>query len=140
MKDICKIFTLGTITQAPTIKKSAKGDFMTFSIAVHDVAKNGNDWEEITNFFNITSWQTKIFDYLEVGKKVAITGDLNFEKYKSKNGEDRTSIKIKATDIELAITKKQQEEEKGERKAEAPKKKEKATTNPDNFDEGEIPF
>ena len=138
MKDICKIFCLGRITQAPIVRKTSKGDFITFSIAVHDSIKNGENWEDISNFLDIVSWQTRLFNYLEVGKKVAVTGDLNFIKYKSKSGEEKQKLTIKATDIEFEADKKEENENK--KKAETPKKAKQQPSDPDGFQEDELPF
>lgn len=146
MKDICKVFCLGRITQQPSLKKSDKGDFLTFSIAVHHNVRNGDAWEDVSNFYNVSTWQTNLLSYLTVGNRIALVGELTSDKFKNKNGEEKISLKIKATDIQFVSEREDvktegiEEEEKPQAKAKTITKPKAKASDPDNFNEEELPF
>lgn len=75
------------------------------SVAVNRSRKNGEEWIEEANFFNVTIWgktAENLKPYLKKGSKVAVKGFLKQDRWQDKQtGQSRSSVSIVADQVEL---------------------------------------
>lgn len=106
------VILLGTITKDIELKETGSGvKYVRFSIAVNRKFKN-EQGEYDTDFFNIVAWRGTaefINNYFGKGKRIAITGRLQNNKFTDKDGNERISTEIIANDVQI-IEKKAQED------------------------------
>lgn len=95
---------LGTITKDIELKETESGvKYTRFSIAVNRKFKNENG-EYDTDFFNIVAWRGTaefISNYFGKGKRIAISGRLQTNKYTDKDGNERIGTEIVANDVQI---------------------------------------
>lgn len=108
-----KVFLIGNLTKDPEAINMANGKQMArMSIAINN--KNGADFFDIAVF---ESTAQLCLQWLNKGRKVAITGYLKTHKYE-KNGATITATQIIANEVEFLDRAEKQEPEK---KLEKPK-------------------
>src|SRR5215467_13851051 len=101
-----KIMLIGNLGKDPELQLSAEGTpFTRFSLAVNRsyTSSSGEKVEE-TEWFNIVVWRqlAEICErYLHKGSKVYIEGRLSQRKYTDKEGVQRTSVEVIASDMEM---------------------------------------
>ena len=107
-----KIMLIGNLGRDPDMNVTGDGTpFTRFSLAVNRRTKNaqGERGEE-TDWFNVVAWRSLAelcSAYLHKGSKVYIEGRLTQRKYTDKNGVERTTVEVVASDVEF-LTPKQQ--------------------------------
>lgn len=75
----------------------------TFSIAIGKRVKKGDSWEDYTSFFDCKCFgktAENLNQYMVKGKQVAITGELNQDRWQ-KDGETKSRIIINCNSIQL---------------------------------------
>ena len=73
------------------------------SIAVNRAKKNGNQWIDEVNFFNITIWgktAENLKPYLTKGKQICVEGHLKQDRWE-KDGQKQSRITIVADNVQL---------------------------------------
>lgn len=97
------IFLIGHLTADPTTRATPNGvTVCSFTIGVTRSRKDQNG-EKQSDFFRINTWrQTADFcgKYLTKGSLVAVTGELNLNSYKGKDGQTRYSLDVQADKVE----------------------------------------
>lgn len=101
-----KIMLIGNVGKDPELQVTAEGTpFTRFTLAVNRSYKtNSGEKKEETEWFNIVTWRqlAEICErYLHKGSKVYIEGRVTQRKYTDKNGIERTSVEVNATDMEM---------------------------------------
>lgn len=103
------IFLIGHLTADPTTRATPNGvTVCSFTIGVTRSRKDQNG-ERVSDFFRINTWrQTADFcgKYLTKGSKVAVTGEVNLNSYKGKDGQTRYSLDVQADHVENLTEKK----------------------------------
>ena len=103
------IFLIGHLTAGPTTRATPNGvTVCSFTIGVTRSRKDQNG-EKQSDFFRINTWrQTADFcgKYLTKGSKVVVTGELNLNSYKGKDGQTRYSLDVQADHVENLTEKK----------------------------------
>jgi len=105
-----KIMLIGNLGRDPELQVTSDGTpFTRFSIAVNRNTKTSTgERREETEWFNVVAWRqlAEICErYLHKGSKVYIEGRLTQRKYTDKNGLERTSVEVQATDMEMLDSK-----------------------------------
>src|SRR6266487_4585615 len=105
-----KILLIGNLGRDPELNVTSDGVPVTkFSLAVNRRFKSASgEQKEETEWFNIVTWRqlAEICErYLHKGSKVYIEGRLTQRKYTDKNGLERTSVEVQATDMEMLDSK-----------------------------------
>ena len=117
------IFLIGHLTADPTTRATPNGvTVCSFTIGVTRSRKDQNG-EKQSDFFRINTWrQTADFcgKYLTKGSKVVVTGELNLNSYKGKDGQTRYSLDVHADHVENLTEKKEWHEEPRTVKQEKP--------------------
>jgi len=105
-----KIMLIGNLGRDPELNVTQEGTPVTkFSLAVSRNTKTSTgEREKETEWFNIVAWRqlAEICErYLHKGSKVYIEGRLQTRKYTDRNGVERTSIEVIASDMEMLDSK-----------------------------------
>lgn len=96
-----KVFLIGNLTKSPELTETQSG----ISVCRFSVATNrGNGDDRKTDYYNITAWRglaETIARYQKKGDKIAVVGNLEQRKYEDREGIERTSYDVIATDVEF---------------------------------------
>jgi len=104
MADINHVVLIGRLTRDAELKYTSTGQAVCkFSIAVNRRRKNGDQWEDEANFFDIVLWGRQgetLNQYLLKGKAVGVDGELRQDRWQQE-GQNRSKIEIVANNIQL---------------------------------------
>ena len=104
MADINHVVLIGRLTRnAELISMSSGQAVCKFSIAVNRRKKNGEQWEDEPNFFDIIVWGKQgeaLHQYLVKGKMVGIEGGLRQDRWQQ-DGQNRSKVEIVANYVQL---------------------------------------
>jgi single-strand DNA-binding protein len=104
MVDINHVVLVGRLTRDAELKSIASGQAVCkFSIAVNRRRKNGEQWEDEPNFFDVVVWGRQgesLHQYLIKGKLVGIDGELRQDRWQQ-DGQNRSKVEIIANYLQL---------------------------------------
>ena len=104
MNDLNHVVLIGRLTQDAELKYTQNGyAISSFSIAVNRSRKNGEQWVEEANFFEVSLFgkaAENLKPYLVKGKQVAIDGELRQDRWESE-GQKRSKVVIVANNVQL---------------------------------------
>ena len=104
MVDINRVVLIGRLTRDAELKSIASGQAVTkFSIAVNRRKKNGDQWEDEPNFFDIVVWGRQgesLHQYLLKGKMVCVDGELRQDRWQQ-DGQNRSKVEVVASYLQL---------------------------------------
>src|SRR6266566_1791903 len=105
-----KIMLIGNLGRDPELNVTSDGTPVTkFSLAVSRRYKSANgEQKEETEWFNIVAWRQLAETcerYLHKGSKVYIEGRLTQRKYTDREGVQRTSVEVIASNMEMLDSK-----------------------------------
>ena len=104
MIDINHVVLVGRLTRDAELKSIASGQAVCkFSIAVNRRRKNGEQWEDEPNFFDVVVWGRQgesLHQYLVKGKLVGVDGELRQDRWQQ-DGQNRSKVEIVANNIQL---------------------------------------
>ena len=104
MADINSVVIVGRLTRDAEIKYTAGGQAVCkFSLAVNRRRKNGDQWEDEANFFDVVLWGRQgeaLNQYLVKGKSVGVEGELRQDRWQQ-DGQNRSKVEIVANNIQL---------------------------------------
>lgn len=102
---INKVILLGVLGQDPKSGQTQNGkDFANFSLATSKKWKDqSGEKKEETTWHNISCFGSiaKVCQYLEKGSKIYLEGEIKHEKYKDKDGVEKSTTKIIASTIDI---------------------------------------
>lgn len=91
---------IGNLTKDPELKHTASGTPVTnLRVAFNTRQKQGEEWVDKPNYVDVTVWGVQaehVCTYLSKGKKVAITGRLEWSEWETEGGDKRQAVKITA--------------------------------------------
>jgi len=97
-----KVFLIGNLTTDVEKKETSSGvSYCRFSIAVNRRFAKSN---EETDFFNILCWRglaDVCANNLSKGRKVAVAGSIQINKYQAQDGTTRQTVEVQADDVEF---------------------------------------
>jgi single-strand DNA-binding protein len=104
MADINHVVLIGRLTRDAELKYTSGGQAVCkFSIAVNRRKKNGDQWEDEANFFDIVLWGKQgesLQSYLVKGKMVGVDGELRQDRWQQ-DGQNRSKVEIIANYVQL---------------------------------------
>ncbi|MDR2964903.1 MAG: single-stranded DNA-binding protein [Treponema sp.] len=104
MADLNHVTLIGRLTRDAELKYTANGQAVCkFSIAVNRRKKNGDQWEDEANFFDIVVWGRQgesLQSYLVKGKMIGVDGELKQDRWQQ-DGQNRSKVEIIANYIQL---------------------------------------
>ncbi|MCH8979895.1 MAG: single-stranded DNA-binding protein [Armatimonadetes bacterium] len=96
---INRVVLVGRLTRDPELRNTTTGkQVVNFGIAVDDRFN-----KEHTNFFNVSAWGSTadfVSKYLTKGRLIAVDGRLNYRKYTTQDGQERSVIEVVADNIQ----------------------------------------
>ena len=99
-----KIQFIGNLTSSPETRSTPNGvTVTTFTVAVDRKMKD-KAGEKVTDFMRVNAWRQLgevCSRYLEKGKKVYVSGELQARTYEDKNGTTRMSLDVQADEVEF---------------------------------------
>ncbi len=104
MADLNHVILIGRLTRDAELKYTANGQAVCkFAIAVNRRRKNGDQWVEEANFFDIVLWGRQgetLNQYLVKGKQIAVDGELRQDRWEQ-DGQNRSKVEIMANNVQL---------------------------------------
>lgn len=106
MSSVNKVILVGRLGSDPELKRLPTGaEVCSFSVATSDSwdDKQGQR-QERTEWHRVSVWGKRAAScakYLSKGRQVYVEGSLRSRKYTGKDGVERTSIEINATDVQF---------------------------------------
>lgn len=104
MASINRVVLVGNLTRDPELRHIPSGTAVCeLGIAVNDRMKQGDEWVEKANFFDVTVWGAQAEScsrYLAKGRQVAIDGRLDHQTWE-KDGQKRSKVKIIAQNVQF---------------------------------------
>jgi single-strand DNA-binding protein len=104
MVDINRVVLIGRLTRDAELKYTSGGQAVCkFSIAVNRRKKNGEQWEDEANYFDVVLWGRQgenINQYLVKGKTVGLDGELRQDRWQQ-DGQNRSKVEIVASNVQL---------------------------------------
>ena len=135
-----KVFIIGNLTADPALTETQSG----ISVCRFSVATNrGTGDDRKTDYYNVTAWRglgETIARYQKKGDKIAVVGNLEQRKYEDREGIERTSYDVIATDVEfLGSPGDSRANNSGERSTQTSNRR-KPSLQSFDIDDGSIPF
>ena len=104
MVDINHVVLVGRLTRDAELKYTASGQAVCkFSIAVNRRRKNGDQWEDEANYFDVVLWGRQgesLTPYLLRGKCIGVDGELRQDRWQQE-GQNRSKVEIVANNVQL---------------------------------------
>lgn len=104
MADVNHVILIGHMTRDAELKYTSGGMAVCkFAIAVNKRRKQGEQWIEEANFFDIVLWGKSgesLNQYLVKGKQIAVEGELRQNRWEQ-DGQARSKIEINASNVQL---------------------------------------
>lgn len=75
-----------------------------FSLAVNERKKQGEQWVDVANYFDVTLFGRRgeaLQQYLSKGKQVGVAGRLQQQRWQNQEGQNRSKVAVIANDIYL---------------------------------------
>ncbi|MDR1058496.1 MAG: single-stranded DNA-binding protein [Treponema sp.] len=104
MADINHVVLVGRLTRDAELKYTANGQAVCkFSLAINRRKKNGDQWEDEVNYFDVVLWGRQgeaINQYLLKGKTIGVEGELKQDRWQQ-DGQNRSKVEIVAGNVQL---------------------------------------
>ena len=104
MADVNHVVLIGRLTRDADLKYTADGKAVSrFSIAVNRRRRNGDEWKDEANFFDIVLWGMQaesLQQYLVKSKMIAVDGELRQDRWQQ-DGQNRSKVEIVANYVQL---------------------------------------
>lgn len=110
-----KVIIVGNLGKDPELRYTAQGTpVCTFSLATNERRKDRNgELQDQTTWFRVTMWERRAeaaSQYLSKGVPVYIEGRLRVEEYTDRDGKQRHSLEVTATDMQFIGKRNEQED------------------------------
>lgn len=104
MSAINVVTVSGNVGRDPELRQTVTGtNIMTFSLAVNERVKRGEEWEDYTNWFDIVVFGRRaegLSKVLAKGMKLAVSGKLRYTSWE-KDGQKRSKVEIIADNVDI---------------------------------------
>ena len=104
MADLNHVVLIGRLMRDAQLKYTVDGKAVCkFSVAVNRRRKNGDQWVDEANFFDIVLWGKQaesLNQYLVKGKMIEIDGELWQDRWEQ-DGQNRSKVEIVASNVQL---------------------------------------
>ena len=112
MADINHVILVGRLVKDAELKYTTSGQAVcSFSIAINRRKRNGDQWENEANYFDVILWGRQgesLYQYLLKGKLFGVEGELRQNRWEH-NGQTRSKVEIMATNIQFLSSGQQSE-------------------------------
>lgn len=104
MADVNHVILIGRLTRDAELKYTSGGQpVCKFGLAINRRKKQGDQWVDEANFFDIVLWGRageSLNQYLTKGKQVAVEGELRQDRWEQ-DGQARSKVEIQANNVQL---------------------------------------
>lgn len=109
-----KLVIVGNLVRDPETRVTQSGkNVCTFTVAVNRRRSTANNQQD-ADYFRVSAWE-KLGElcqqYLNKGRKVAVTGSVSVTAYKNSNGEAQASMNVYAEEVEFLTSKQEKQTE-----------------------------
>ena len=105
MAGVNRVIIVGNLGRDPEVKFTAGGlAVCKLSVAVTEKVKVDNGWTDATEWFRVTCFGKQAESagqYLAKGRQVYVEGRLKSDKYKDKDGVEKTSVEVIANVLQF---------------------------------------
>ena len=105
MAGVNRVIIVGNLGRDPEVRYAPSGmAICKLSVAVTVRVKDGDSWKDATEWFRVTLFgktAETAGQYLQKGRQVYVEGRLKTDKYKDKEGVERTSVEVVANTIQF---------------------------------------
>jgi single-strand DNA-binding protein len=105
MADINHVVLVGRLVRDAQLKYTNSGlAICEFSIAINNRRKQGEEWVDEPNFFDVTLFGRQgeaIQRYLTQGKQVGVDGQLRQDRWQTPEGQNRSKVQVVASNVML---------------------------------------
>lgn len=103
--NINRVIVTGNLTRDPELRNTASGTpVCSLRIACNTRRKQGDEWVEKPNFFDVTVWGKQgenCATYLEKGRPIAVDGRLEWREFDDREGNKRQAVEIIADSVQF---------------------------------------
>ena len=103
-EDLNRVIIIGRLTRDSELQYTSSGYALSkMSIASNRRRKQGDQWVDEANFFDVTLWGKRgesLNQYLTKGTQIAVEGQLKQDRWEQ-DGMKRSKVAIEATNIQL---------------------------------------
>ena len=101
-----KIIIVGNLGRDPELRYTPQGDAVcSFSMATNERKKDkSGEFQDVTTWFKVTLWRRQAENaskYLSKGSPVYIEGRLQIEEWTDRDGKERFTLGVQATDMQF---------------------------------------
>lgn len=101
-----KIIIVGNLGRDPELRYTPQGTAVcSFSVATNEKRRDkAGDMQDVTTWFRVTLWAKQAENaskYLTKGSPVYIEGRLRIEEWTDRDGQQRQSLEVNATDMQF---------------------------------------
>ena len=100
---INKVILVGNLGRDPEVRYAQSGmAICKLSVAVTERVKDGDAWKDETEWVRVTVFgktAENAAQYLQKGRQVYVEGRLKTDKYKDKDGVEKTSVEVIASNV-----------------------------------------
>ena len=105
-ENINRVTITGNLTRDPELRHTTNGTAIcTLGVAVNGRRKEGDQWVDKPNYFNVIVWGAQgqnCANYLSKGRPVAVDGRLDWRSWEAKDGSGkRSTIEIVAETVQF---------------------------------------
>ena len=110
MASVCKVILIGNLVKDPETRYLSNGEAVTnITVATSETWKDANGQKQEKSEFHRVTFYRKLAEiageYLKKGRPVYIEGKLETRKWTDKNGVERYTTSVVATDMKMLGTK-----------------------------------
>ncbi len=99
------VVVTGNLTKDPELRSLPSGNSVCkLRIAVNSRRKEGSEWVDKPNYFDVTVWGAQgenCATYLSKGRPVAVQGRLEWREWEAQDGSKRQSVEIIADSVQF---------------------------------------
>lgn len=145
MASFNKIVIVGHLGRDPEVRYLPDGTAVTsFSMATSEKKKDrSGEAQDITTWFKVTVWGKQgelASQYLAKGSQAYVEGRLSQSEYTDKDGNRRTSLDVRASDVQFLDRKPQGDGRPADELEGARQYQERKTQRAQDDDDSEVPF
>lgn len=94
-----KVFLCGNVGKDPELKEVGSTKMVSLSVATNSRIKKGDEWVDNTQWHNVIFW-AKAAEYVAKnalkGDVITVSGEINYRKYTTQDGVEKSVTEIKA--------------------------------------------
>jgi len=104
---INRVVLVGRLTRDPELRSTPSGmSVLKMGLAFNDRRKNpsSGEWEEISNFIDVTMFGTRaegVNKVVKKGMRIGVDGKLRWRQWETPDGSKRSAIEVIADDVEF---------------------------------------